>query len=78
MNCYDDYAYNIDCQWIDVTTVDYPRSYIFQVNINPNLIVPETDFDNNVVICDIFDRGSSIRVRHCGYGKEKIIAFTML
>ncbi|XP_028391095.1 lysyl oxidase homolog 3A-like [Dendronephthya gigantea] len=67
LNCFDDYSFSIDCQWIDVTEVRYLRPYIFHVNINPTLEVPETDFDNNVIVCDIYDRGSFIRVRDCGY-----------
>ena len=69
VNCFDDYAYGIDCQWIDLTKVPYLRSYILHVNINPTLEVPETDFDNNVIVCDIYDKGSFIRIRDCGYGK---------
>ena len=69
MNCFDNYAFSIDCQWIDVTDVQYLRSYILHVNINPKFEVPETDFDNNVIVCDIRDRGSFIRVRDCGYGE---------
>ena len=69
VNCFDDYAFSIDCQWIDVTDVPYSRSYILHVDINPKFEVPETDYDNNVIVCDIYDRGSSIRVRDCGYGE---------
>lgn len=70
VNCFDNYAFNIDCQWIDVTDIQpYGRSYIVKVNINPWLYVAETDFDNNVIACDIVDKGSFVRAHHCAYGK---------
>ena len=82
MNCFDNYAYNIDCQWIDVTDIQYERNYILQVNINPKLYVPETDFDNNVIRCDIRDQGSQVLVRKCQYGRclsnsYPVLAFTV-
>ncbi len=32
VNCTDTYAYNIDCQWIDITDID-PGIYTFKVNL---------------------------------------------
>uniref|UniRef100_A0A4W4DML3 Lysyl oxidase homolog n=1 Tax=Electrophorus electricus TaxID=8005 RepID=A0A4W4DML3_ELEEL len=57
--CHDTYAANIDCQWIDITDVP-PGNYILKVTVNPNFLVPESDFSNNVVRCEIFYSG-----HHC-------------
>lgn len=34
VGCYDIYKYNIDCQWIDITEIDFGQ-YTFKVSINP-------------------------------------------
>ncbi|KAK3746935.1 hypothetical protein RRG08_030345 [Elysia crispata] len=48
VNCSDNYMYNIDCQWIDVTDIK-PGHYTFLMEINPDMLVPESSFDNNVL-----------------------------
>ncbi|XP_076149931.1 lysyl oxidase-like 5b [Alosa pseudoharengus] len=62
--CYDTYAANIDCQWIDITDVP-PGSYVLKVTVNPNFLVQESDFSNNVVRCDIIYSGSHVQTRNC-------------
>ncbi|KAG7456759.1 hypothetical protein MATL_G00239270 [Megalops atlanticus] len=62
--CYDTYHANIDCQWIDITDVP-PGNYILKVTVNPNFLVQETDFSNNVVRCDITYTGSHVQTRNC-------------
>ncbi|XP_051985436.1 protein-lysine 6-oxidase-like [Xyrauchen texanus] len=62
--CHDTYAANIDCQWIDITDVP-PGSYILKVTVNPNLLVPESDFSNNVVRCEVIYTGHFVQTRNC-------------
>lgn len=62
--CHDVYAANIDCQWIDITDVP-PGNYILKVTVNPNFHVPESDFTNNVVRCDIMYTGIYVQTRNC-------------
>ncbi|XP_026879569.2 lysyl oxidase-like 5b [Electrophorus electricus] len=62
--CHDTYAANIDCQWIDITDVP-PGNYILKVTVNPNFLVPESDFSNNVVRCEIFYSGHHVQTRNC-------------
>ena len=38
VNCTDTYAYNIDCQWIDITDID-PGVYTFKVPLLPFITV---------------------------------------
>ncbi|XP_062284943.1 lysyl oxidase-like 5b [Scomber scombrus] len=62
--CHDVYAANIDCQWIDITDVP-PGNYILKVTVNPNSHVMESDFNNNVVRCDITYTGTYVQTRNC-------------
>ncbi|XP_053185785.1 lysyl oxidase-like 5b [Scomber japonicus] len=62
--CHDVYAANIDCQWIDITDVP-PGNYILKVTVNPNFHVMESDFNNNVVRCDITYTGTYVQTRNC-------------
>ncbi|XP_061586983.1 protein-lysine 6-oxidase-like [Cololabis saira] len=62
--CYDTYAANIDCQWIDITDVP-PGNYILKVMVNPNFHVVESDFSNNAVRCDLTYTGVYVQTRNC-------------
>ncbi|KAG1929269.1 protein-lysine 6-oxidase preproprotein [Pimephales promelas] len=62
--CHDTYAANIDCQWIDITDVA-PGNYILKVTVNPDYLVPESDFSNNVVRCEVIYTGIYIQTRNC-------------
>jgi hypothetical protein len=44
----DTYADNLDCQWLDVTDVP-DGQYSLRLSVNPDRILPESDFSNNVV-----------------------------
>ncbi|KAL4609659.1 protein-lysine 6-oxidase-like [Arapaima gigas] len=62
--CYDTYNADIDCQWIDITDVK-PGNYILKVSVNPNYQVPESDYTNNVVRCDIRYTGNYAYTSGC-------------
>ncbi|XP_043916674.1 protein-lysine 6-oxidase [Protopterus annectens] len=62
--CYDTYNADIDCQWIDITDVN-PGNYILKVSVNPNFLVPESDYNNNVVRCDLRYTGHHVYVSYC-------------
>ncbi|XP_061480776.1 protein-lysine 6-oxidase isoform X2 [Rhineura floridana] len=62
--CYDTYNADIDCQWIDITDVK-PGNYILKVSVNPSYLVPESDYSNNVVRCDIRYTGNHAYASGC-------------
>nr|XP_033784916.1 protein-lysine 6-oxidase isoform X2 [Geotrypetes seraphini] len=62
--CYDTYNADIDCQWIDITDVK-PGNYILKVSVNPSYIVPESDYSNNIVRCDLRYTGHHVYTSNC-------------
>ncbi|AWP07726.1 putative protein-lysine 6-oxidase-like [Scophthalmus maximus] len=62
--CYDTYNADIDCQWIDVTDVS-PGKYVLKVTVNPRQQVPESNYNNNVVRCDVQFTGTAAHVSGC-------------
>ena len=52
VNCADNYKWDIDCQWIDVTTLA-KGPYKLRIILNPLRQVFESDYSNNIVLCDI-------------------------
>ncbi|XP_034027233.1 protein-lysine 6-oxidase [Thalassophryne amazonica] len=62
--CYDTYNADIDCQWIDITDVA-PGKYILKLTVNPRKQVPESNFNNNVVRCDIQYTGNAAHISGC-------------
>nr|XP_060641776.1 protein-lysine 6-oxidase-like [Anolis sagrei ordinatus] len=62
--CYDTYHANIDCQWIDITDVP-PGNYTLKVTVNPDFLVDESDFTNNIVRCDVTYAGTYADTRDC-------------
>lgn len=59
VNCYDSYAYDIDCQWIDITDVPH-GNYTLVVSVNPEQRRAEMDVTNNKVICNFEYRSDTI------------------
>ncbi|XP_066951338.1 lysyl oxidase homolog 2 isoform X2 [Macrobrachium rosenbergii] len=62
--CTDTYAYNIDCQWIDITDIK-PGTYTFKLAVNPELKVPEISFDNNAAVCELIYRETNAWIGNC-------------
>ncbi|KAG5260996.1 hypothetical protein AALO_G00298830 [Alosa alosa] len=62
--CYDTYNADIDCQWIDITDVK-PGNYILKISVNPSYQVPESDYNNNIVRCDLRYTGNYAYVSGC-------------
>lgn len=62
--CYDTYNADIDCQWIDITDVK-PGNYILKISVNPQYQVPESDYSNNIVRCDVRYTGNYAYVSGC-------------
>ncbi|XP_005097455.3 lysyl oxidase homolog 2B [Aplysia californica] len=66
VNCSDNYMYDIDCQWIDITDIK-PGDYTFLLEVNPSLLVAESDFGNNVVSCQLNYNGYFAFLKNCHY-----------
>ncbi|XP_061782675.1 protein-lysine 6-oxidase [Nerophis lumbriciformis] len=62
--CYDTYNADIDCQWIDITDVK-PGNYILKISVNPFYQVPEEDYSNNNVRCDVRYTGNYAYLSGC-------------
>ena len=58
----------LDCQWIDVTDV-FAGKYVMRINVNPQRQVAESDFTNNIVICEVTYYGSFAHSSRCSYSK---------
>ena len=52
VGCADVYGSHLDCQWVDMTGNSYGE-YILQVHLNPQRLVIESDYSNNIAKCSI-------------------------
>ncbi|XP_035782425.1 lysyl oxidase homolog 2B-like [Anopheles albimanus] len=68
VNCSDIYRHNIDCQWVDISELDFGE-YQFKVSINPEFKVPEMSFDNNAARCRLLYTPTYARVYDCELGR---------
>lgn len=64
VNCGDLYARHLDCQWIDITGVP-DGFYIIRLHVNPDRLVIESDYRNNIIQCRIRLAGRRITVINC-------------
>ena len=64
VNCGDLYGRHLDCQWIDITDVK-DGFYIVRVHVNPDRLVIESDYRNNIIECSIRLIGRRITVIQC-------------
>jgi hypothetical protein len=64
-NCADHYKWDIDCQWIDISATKF-GNYTFRIILNPKRKVFESDYTNNIVVCDIQYVGKEqVKVGRC-------------
>ncbi|XP_053672196.1 lysyl oxidase homolog 2B-like [Anopheles nili] len=68
VNCSDIYRHNIDCQWVDISELDFGE-YTLRVAINPEFKVPEMRFDNNAATCRLLYTATYARVYDCELGR---------
>ncbi|XP_058056136.1 lysyl oxidase homolog 3A-like [Anopheles bellator] len=68
VNCSDIYRHNIDCQWVDISELDFGE-YTLKVSINPEFKVPEMRFDNNAARCRLLYTQTYARVFDCVLGR---------
>ncbi|KAG5667736.1 hypothetical protein PVAND_015706 [Polypedilum vanderplanki] len=68
VGCYDIYKYNIDCQWIDITEIEFGE-YTFKVSINPEHKVPEMTYENNAATCNLLYTQQFAKVYNCTIGR---------
>ncbi|XP_078488291.1 lysyl oxidase homolog 3A [Ciona intestinalis] len=64
VGCADNYQYNIDCQWIDISDIT-AGNYLIRIRVNPGTLVAESDFGNNEVICNLQYDGSRVWAWNC-------------
>lgn len=66
VGCFDSYRNTLDCQWVDITHVKEGR-YSLELIVNPLRLVPESDFANNGIRCDIAINVLHYKLYSCSY-----------
>merc|ERR1712168_75862 len=68
VNCADTYRHFLDCQWVDISTMP-SGEYTLRVVLNPQNLVYETDYSNNIASCDFqYNREEgNMRVGKCRF-----------
>ncbi|XP_058813140.1 lysyl oxidase homolog 2B-like [Topomyia yanbarensis] len=64
VNCADIYRHNIDCQWVDISELDFGQ-YTLRIAVNPEFKVPEISYDNNAAICSLLYTETYARAYDC-------------
>ncbi|GAB0087545.1 Lysyl oxidase [Sergentomyia squamirostris] len=64
VNCTDIYLWNIDCQWVDISEIDY-GTYTLKISVNPEFKVGEMSFENNAASCTFLYAPGFARVFDC-------------
>ena len=72
VGCADNYSNAIDCQWVDVTDIK-DGNYSLMVHLNPNRIVLESDYTNNIATCEIHYYNATVEVGRCSAGELAVI-----
>jgi len=62
--CADTYLYTLDCQWIDMTDVPV-GNYLLRLHANPGQGVAETDYYNNIAVCNIIYEPGRLYAFNC-------------
>lgn len=64
VNCADNYKSHLDCQWIDISRLKFGR-YKLRIVLNPQNLVYETDYTNNIATCEINYKKDSLTAKNC-------------
>ncbi|XP_062561453.1 lysyl oxidase homolog 2B [Armigeres subalbatus] len=64
VNCADIYRHNLDCQWVDISELDFGL-YTLRVAINPEFKVAEMNYDNNAAVCSLLYTETYARAFDC-------------
>lgn len=65
----DTYGADLDCQWIDITDVA-PGTYTIEVRLNPDRLIPENHYEDNVVRVTIQLEEQSVPTDACAKGED--------
>ncbi|XP_055551210.1 lysyl oxidase homolog 2B, partial [Wyeomyia smithii] len=64
VNCADIYRHNIDCQWVDISELEFGL-YTLRIAVNPEFKVPEISYENNAAVCSLLYTETYARAYDC-------------